>query len=81
MKISVKTFEENNQISKEKYFGANIFLDKIWFKEITGLSTKPDLIHSILHNEDLLETVNKKSLTKKDLKFLKKYNHVPRTKS
>lgn len=59
MTITIKTFEEENVVSREKYFGAHIYINKRWFKEITGLSTKSDLIKSIFQNEDLLKKINK----------------------
>lgn len=69
MEIKIKIFEENNQISKEKYFGADIHLNKKWFKEITGLSTKEDLLNAILINEDLLTEINN---TENDSKTIKR---------
>lgn len=64
MKIEIKTFEENNQISREKLFGANIYINKQWFKEITGLPTEKDLLQAIMTNEDLLSVFDIKEQKK-----------------
>lgn len=54
MEIKINIFEVNHKIFKEKYFGADIYINKKWFKEITGLTSKEDLLKAIYVNEDLL---------------------------
>lgn len=52
IEIKIKIFEETKTL-----FGAEIFINGEWFKEISGLPTKKDVVRSIGQNEDLLNSI------------------------
>lgn len=60
MEITIEIFEEKNQNS----FGAEIYLNKKWFKEIGGLLTPEYVLKAIAYNKDFLQTINNYKLKK-----------------